>query len=115
MNLFEYANKYPNSAGYAKNSETSKMAADQLRTKTFIREYVLSLLMRHGAHGLTPDEAKAIIERETNQSFDRTTIAARFTELKAADRIKLSGARRPTPRGRMAEVHILIDDKNKSI
>lgn len=115
MNLFEHADKYPNATGYAKNSDTSKMAAEQLRTKTFIREYVLSLLMRHGARGLTPDEAKAIIEKETNQSFDRTTIAARFTELKAIERIKLSGARRPTPRGRMAEVHILIDRQNKSI
>lgn len=95
---------YPQSPGYAKNSDTSKAAAHALTGHGAVSSAVLRAIRDAGNHGMIVDEAKIIIERVFERDFDRSTVAARFTELKEGGMIEETNATRPTPRGRQATV-----------
>ena len=95
---------YPNSPGYAQGSATSKAAAEALSGHGEISSAVLRAVRDAGSHGLIVDEGKIIIERALERDFDRSTIAARFTELKILGLIEETNQRRKTPRERMAAV-----------
>ncbi len=95
---------YPNSPGYAKGSDTSKAAAESLSTHGELSFAVLRAVRNAGSIGIIVDDAKALVEDELGRSFDRSTVAARFTELKAQEMIEETDQRRMTPRDRMATV-----------
>lgn len=95
---------YPNSPGYAQGSATSKAAADSLTGHGEVASVVLRAVRDALNHGMTVDEAKIIVERALERDFDRSTVAARFTELKMNGMIEETPATRPTPRGRSATV-----------
>lgn len=95
---------YPNTPGYAQGSTTSKAAAESLVGHGEVAAAVLRAVKGALNHGLTVDEAKIIIERGLERDFDRSTVAARFTELKMNGMIQETPRTRPTPRGRQATV-----------
>lgn len=96
--------KFPEAPGYAKNSDTSRAAAQRLTDRTFIHEKILTILKITPA-GMTVDEMKPRLEIAMDRVFDRSTVAARFTELKAAGKIAETDERRQTPMGRSATVY----------
>lgn len=96
---------YPFTTGFAKGSATSKAAADSLQSRDAVAFAVLQALYVVGAHGYIVDEAKPIVEHALGRDFDRSTVAARFTELKEMGYIEETSATRQTPRGRQAAVH----------
>lgn len=105
--LFTYADKYPAAAGYAKGSDTSKEAAVRLTTKKALHEIILGVLAVSPA-GMTVDEMKPIVEMRLGRSFDRSTVAARFTELKSeawGAAIVETPETRISPMNRPAHVH----------
>jgi len=69
---------------------------------------VLVALRDAGDHGLIVDESRIMVERALDRDFDRSTIAARFTELKARGMIRETDERRQTPRGRKAAVFKIL-------
>ncbi len=106
--LFEHADRYPIVAGHAKGSDTSKEAADRLTDRTAIHKMILEILDHHYPLGLTVDEIKPIIEYKLRRNFDRSTIAARFTELKSAKfncSIIETPDKRLSPMNRLAHVY----------
>lgn len=97
---------YPNSPGYAKGSATSKAAADSLPDLTpMCRDILKELYTR--PNGLIVDEVKQGLELSSLRTFDRSTIAARFTELTERSFIKETEYTRKTPRGRQATVYVI--------
>lgn len=93
MTLFDYANRYPRAPGFQKNSDTSREAARRLTSRETIEAEVMGLVQQSGAHGITVDEARQVIEGSLGKAFERTSIAARFTELEAQGRIRKAGQR----------------------
>ncbi len=94
---------YPNSPGYAQGSETSRAAAESLSGHSELCLNILAVL-RSSVSGLIVDDVKAMVERNLERSFDRSTIAARFTELKERGMIYETAETKKTPRGRAATV-----------
>ena len=105
MNLFNHADKYPNSAGYAKGSETSKEAAQKLTSREIISESVLHLVDAAAQFGITVDEARIRIENMLDKDFERSTIAARFSELTKQGTITIAG-KRDNDKGRKVNYYI---------
>lgn len=95
---------YPNTPGFAKWSDTSKEAADLLTDKPQIWYCILNAIKSSNNHGLTVDEVKPMVQWLMQRDFDRSTIAARFTEMKELGYLEETDERRPTPRGRSATV-----------
>lgn len=93
MTLFDYANRYPRGPGFQKNSDTSREAAKRLTSRESIETEVIKLVEESGAHGVTVDEARDIIQRRLGREFERTSIGARFTELESQGRIVKAGQR----------------------
>ncbi len=104
MNLFEHADRYPKAPGYARGSDTSKEAADKLTQRTVIHEAILRALTVN-SQGLIVDDAKRFLESYMGRKFDRSTIAARFTELEKLGRIIMTDEKQKTPMGRNAHVY----------
>jgi hypothetical protein len=101
---------YPHSPGFAANSDTSREAADRLTSKDELQGFILNYL-QHGCiyTGSTVDEAKERCESHFERTFDRSTIAARFTELTEEGLIVLTAEKRLTPRRRKAGVYLHRD------
>lgn len=106
---------YPNTAGYAKHSKTSKEAAERLISKKPISDTIMKVLHNIGHQGLTVDEAKVHCEIEHGRKYDRTTIGARFTELCHKNLIKKTDRERKTPHNRMATVYVRSEFFQKSM
>ena len=104
MNLFDHAEKYPQSPGYAKGSETSREAAQRLTSRDAIAEIVLSAVDSSGKFGVTVDEVRPKVEASLGTK-ERTSIAARFTELEAQGLIRKAG-KRDNGRGRNVNYYI---------
>lgn len=96
---------YPDTPGYARDSDTSREAAEKLTGKEFLHRHIVNFLTSKGTHGATVDETKELLEEKTRREYDRSTIAARFTELEAAGRIVRTEATRKSARGRRASVY----------
>lgn len=94
---------YPNSPGYAQNSATSRSAAEQLTGRGEIASAVLNSFYM-SAVGRTVDELKTSIEAALGRDFDRTTIGARVTELKAEGMVEETPMTRTSARGRQVTV-----------
>ena len=101
---------YPHSPGFAANSDTSREAADRLTSKDELQGFILNYLQHSCIYtGSTVDEAKERCESHFERTFDRSTIAARFTELTEAGQIVLTAEKRLTPRRRKAGVYLHRD------
>lgn len=111
---------YPDTPGFAAGSETSREAATRLTSKEELHSTILTYMgqmtvvtlngQRYtvgGEQGLTGDEALVVCQEMLGRTFDRGTIAARFTELKAAGLIFETAGRRKSLRGRSSAVHVL--------
>ena len=84
MNLFEYAESYPVTAGY-KIDGTSREAAESIDAAG-IRAKVLAALATHGP--MTADECAERLR------MDRLSIRPRFSELKADGKVRDTDLRR---------------------
>lgn len=102
---------FPHSPGFARNSDTSRQAAETLSNKDKMQRLIIEY-MGIMPGGITPDEAKSYLERILDREFDRSTVAARFTELKELGRIIETAERRKTPRGKPAAVCVLKENYN---
>lgn len=100
---------YPESPGYARNSETSQEAAINLKSKDYLYSTILSNMKGMAEYGVIVDEALEVCQKCHNRTYDRSTIAARFTELEAQGRIIRTNKTRKTPRNRKASVYVLKD------
>lgn len=100
---------YPSTPGYARNSETSKEAAEKLTSRDELRGLIIKHLSFMAYQGATVDEAKASCEATTGRSFDRSTVAARFTEMTEEGLIVVTRETRKTPRDRNAYVYLHKD------
>ena len=98
---------YPDNPGYAQKSETSKQAASRLTCQSELHILILSELSDHGATGLIVDEALPIVINKMQRHFDRSTVAARFTEMKIMGLIETSDLTRLTPKNRSASVFVI--------
>lgn len=98
---------YPDTPGHAAGSQTSKAAAEQLTSKTFLQEKILFFASSQAGNGTTVDEAKQFCETAARRLYDRSTIAARFLELEVDGKLTRSIETRPTPRKRQASVYYL--------
>lgn len=98
---------YPNSPGYARNSDTSREAADRLTSKKALVDLIVNYLEHHQIYdGSTVDEAVVFCQQHLERKFDRSTIAARFTELEAQGVIVRTNDTRQSARGRRAAVYV---------
>lgn len=96
---------YPTSAGFVKGSDTSKQAAEQLQTQGRIATAVLLALRQAGRDGLIVDEARIFAQDMNKEEYERSTVAARFSELKNMGFIEDTGNRRESKKsGRMVAV-----------
>lgn len=95
---------YPNSPGYAKGSETSQAAAETLYNREGLHFAVLQCLYNK-AQGLVVDDVKYLVQRSMGRDFDRSTVAARFTELEAQGLIESTDQRGVTARGKSATIY----------
>lgn len=113
-------NSYPETPGYVEGSETSREAATRLTPKEELHSTILTYMGQQTVitlngqrytvgmeQGLTGDEALVACQELLGRTFDRGTIAARFTELKHEGLIVETAGRRPSLRGRSAAVHVL--------
>lgn len=97
---------YPNTPGFAKGSATSENAARTLYDRDSIQFGILiSLYAVPG--GLNVDDTRKQVEVARKRDFDRSTIAARFTELEAAGMIQATDKTAPSRRGKPATVYKL--------
>lgn len=94
---------YPNTPGHAAGSATSQAAAETLYDREGLHFFVLSCLYMTPS-GLIVDEVKLQLEHEKGRTFDRSTVAARFTELKAQEMIIETADTRTSNRGKAASV-----------
>lgn len=107
---------YPNSPGYARKSDTSREAAESLSGHRELSLTVLKVIYAAANHGLIVDEAKVIVERAMERDFDRSTIAARFSELKNQGYIEETAERRKTQRQKNATVfRITIKGRDRAL
>ncbi len=97
---------YPNSPGYAQGSATSKAAAESLYNRDGLHYAVLNSLYNNH-HGLVVDDVKRLMQVSMKREFDRSTIAARFTELEAAGMLIATEERGRTARGKSATIYKL--------
>ena len=97
---------YPNTPGHAKGSATSENAARTLYDREGIHFGILISLYAVPV-GLNVDDARRVVETSRKRDFDRSTIAARFTELEAAGMIKATDKTAPSRRGKPATVYTL--------
>lgn len=97
---------YPHTAGYAKNSETSKEAAESVYDREGLQFSVMAILFNNPL-GLVVDDVKMVVEKIKGRTFDRSTIAARFTELKLAEMIEETQYYGKTARGKKAVIYKL--------
>jgi predicted ArsR family transcriptional regulator len=93
MNLFEFAEAYPQSPGF-KARETSRAAAESVSNAACVRGKVLRAIRRLG--DATADEVAAHL------NIDRLTVRPRCSELSAMGKIIDSGVRRKNGSGRNA-------------
>lgn len=100
---------YPASPGFAAGSETSKGAADALTGRDAAQREVLKALYHH-RDGLIVDEIKIVIEKTMGREFDRSTVAARCTELEARLLIHATEGRRMSARNRPAAIYKITID-----
>lgn len=98
---------YPETPGYSRHSKTSKEASKKLKSKDALYSLILNHMVSVNTYGSTVDEMLAVCEKQHNRSYDRSTIAARFTELELSKRIVKTNKTRKTPRNRNATVYIL--------
>lgn len=98
---------YPDGPGFARDSETSRMAAEQVDDEGQLVD-VLSCFHSVSHTGATCDEITVMM----NEKFPRWrgmecgTVAARMVTLKTKGIIFSKGERRKTRKGRSAEVFI---------
>lgn len=86
---------------YVKNSDTSKAAAvAAVKSSEPMKEDILFLIRKRPVTGFTCDEV------ETKTGGPHQTVSARVRDLVKEGRIKDSGQRRPTRRGRAARVYV---------
>ena len=97
---------YPQTTGYAKGSDTSKAAAESLYNRDGLHFGVLNALYNN-PHGLVVDDVKRLMQAQMKREFDRSTIAARFTELQAAGMLQETELRGVTARGKSATIYKL--------
>lgn len=97
---------YPQSPGYAQGSATSREAAESLYNRDGLHFGVLNALYNN-PHGLVVDDVKSLMQKSMNREFDRSTIAARFTELQAAGMLQETDLRGVTARGKSATIYKL--------
>lgn len=95
---------YKNSAGYATGSDTSRQAAQSLFQRGSLQFEVLKALYENHA-GMVVDDALIHMRNVMKRDFDRSTIGARFTELKDAGLIEATSGRGITARGKSAVVY----------
>lgn len=81
-----FSNPYPENPGYAKNSNTSFQAAEKLTGKDILYDVIIDYLRAH-PEGATVDDLKIVCEDKMDRDYDRSTIAARFTELTLKNKI----------------------------
>lgn len=98
---------YPDTPGYARHSDTSKEAAENLTGKDALYSTILNYMRGLGYFGAIVDEALEVCEKCHARSYDRSTIAARFTELEAQGRIMRTNQTRKTARNRNASVYVV--------
>lgn len=94
---------YPNTPGHAAGSATSQAAAETLYDREGLHFFILAMLYTNPA-GFTVDEVKGSLEEAKGRDFDRSTVAARFTELKAKEMIADTNETRTSNRGKSATV-----------
>jgi len=100
MDLFDYADTYPNSPGY-KEPTTSKAAAEKMKPLApTLREMVLREVKTAGARGLTADEAAVAINKT------EFAVRPRLTELYRLGLIRKTEMRRLNKSGVLATVWI---------
>lgn len=99
---------YPDQPGFAAGSDTSQNAADKLTLRDELHTFISNRLEMIYPAGMTVDEMKVRVEQYFNRDFDRSTIAARFTELADAKVRKIIALEetRLTPRNRPAHVYV---------
>ncbi len=95
---------YSQSAGYAKGSDTSRAAAETLYDRDGLQFFVLAFLYMH-SQGLVVDDVKKAAQTRFKRDYDRSTIAARFTELEAAEMIRATDERGKSARGKSATIY----------
>lgn len=97
---------YPAGPGYARDSETSRVAAERLTSHEAIYDTCLQFILDAGHYGATVDDAWKHCEAEHRKTYDRTTIGARFTKMLKDGKIVKTELTRPTRHDRPATVHI---------
>ena len=97
---------YPQTTGYAKGSDTSRAAAETLYDREGLQFAVMSCLYNN-PQGLVVDDVKKYVQHIKQRDFDRSTIAARFTELEAAGMLKATDERGTSARGKSATIYKL--------
>ena len=89
---------YPHDVGFQKTSETSFQAARKCgKTAAVIETAVIQHLMLCRHYGSTVGEAREKIQEWSRKSYDRSTIGARFTELKHRGEIVMTEQTRKDP------------------
>lgn len=97
---------YKNSPGFAAGSATSKNAAATLYDRDGIQFGIMTALYAVPT-GLNVDDARRVVETARRRDFDRSTIAARFTELEAAGMVAATDKTSPSRRGKPSTVYKL--------
>jgi predicted ArsR family transcriptional regulator len=96
MDLFQFAERYPNAPGY-RQTETSKAAAESMKADAgLIRSAVVAALQRHGP--MTADQCAVAL------TLDKLSVRPRLSELRELGRVEDSGERRSNASGRSAIV-----------
>lgn len=96
--------KYPDSPGFARGSDTSEMAAaSMVPSADSIRERVRNYIASRGLDGATCDEVQYALD------MLHQTASARVTELRLRGDIIKSGEKRRTKAGRLAAVYLTVE------
>lgn len=101
--------KYPETPGFQKGSDTSEAAAKAMKTKApKLRELILEAFVLsndNGGHGFTADEMVDFVKR--CRVIYNSTAAARFRELEMGGAIRKTERTRETRAGNKAHVYYL--------
>lgn len=103
------SDKYPDQAGFAAGSDTSENAAEKLTMRKELHSFILVTMKTAYPDGFTVDELKVRAEVFFRRTFDRSTIAARCTELSDPKVAKIIATpeTRLSPRKRPAHVYVM--------
>lgn len=105
---------YPNTPGFARNSATSRLAAERLTSREETQGLIIKFLTAN-PEGATADEVKPFIDAALDREVDRGTISARFAEMKEAGLIVETAQQRLTKRGRPATVCVLAQNYKSDV